>query len=594
MLEPRVFIKTTSDDKPYNIEFVPTMVGSLECYEMKSKDFHYGYMTEALVNKIFEQRSHSEKRYIDSFNIVTDTDKNSQLLQLKNKIILDLPSDINENIAFNGFYFHGLKYTDDVKKEPIVLKVKNFFALSGGESPIEFVIPDNKLNCNAFHVKSVNRGPTIIELNAPNGNIEEVTVYSLSSPNNDGEEVRLSVTFDKEWGELYITNFYLPSYPGESGYLRIKTGHRLSLIDGGINSDNQKDLDLLLLESSKEIIIAQSYFIFAQTDKYLQGRPFVGLSGDGSLNLQNGTFYLKGLVQNDYSLELLGSGSKGNPRESKFFITDSTFKSPTTISLPKGVKSLVISDTLIDNKDKETALKGDIKVLGSELIGDGKKKLSLTNSKLRWSKLINFGSIKGAVISNTFLENCKITNRSDGTDGVIIGTDYYSLLDDKDKNENTDILHTIKNCEIDIGKDGEFLHKTNIVSRIENSIFRENYRIINYVNDFNLTLLNSIFNNAKIELEKAPGDSTLFMTIKNCEFSGSSSLYGVKEIESSIVKDGVALSGYEKVCDSFLENIKKDGKNEQVPRLIGFSSNEKETMQEANFSSASQNDIKFL
>ena len=89
MLEPRVFIKTTSDDKPYNIEFVPTMVGSLECYEMKSKDFHYGYMTEALVNKIFEQRSHSEKRYIDSFNIVTDTDKNSQLLQLKNKIILE-------------------------------------------------------------------------------------------------------------------------------------------------------------------------------------------------------------------------------------------------------------------------------------------------------------------------------------------------------------------------------------------------------------------------------------------------------------------------------------------------------------------------
>ena len=56
MLTPRVFTATTFDRKPYNIDFVPAMIDGSEYYELKSKDFHYGYMTEALVNKIFETR----------------------------------------------------------------------------------------------------------------------------------------------------------------------------------------------------------------------------------------------------------------------------------------------------------------------------------------------------------------------------------------------------------------------------------------------------------------------------------------------------------------------------------------------------------
>lgn len=54
MLTPRVFVTQTVDKKPYNIDFVPVMIDGSEYYELKSKDFHYGYMTEALANKIFE------------------------------------------------------------------------------------------------------------------------------------------------------------------------------------------------------------------------------------------------------------------------------------------------------------------------------------------------------------------------------------------------------------------------------------------------------------------------------------------------------------------------------------------------------------
>lgn len=384
MLAPRVFTATTFDRKPYNIDFMPTIVDGIECYELKSKDFHYGYMTEALANKIFETRPGSKERYVDSFSFET--------------------------------------------------KVK----------------------------------------------------------------------------------------------------------------DNQ------------------------QTEKYLKDRPFVGISGDGSIHLLYNDCYINGLVQNDQSLEVVAPNPKETYKRYSFFITNSTFKSPVVLSLTKDANSLLVSDTLIDNKGKETALKGDIRILGSELMGDGKKKQAITNSSIRWSKLINFGTIKYSTICNTLLENCKITNRSQGSQDVIIGSSYYSYLDEKDKYEKTDILHVMKNCEIDVSD--EFFFNSNIPSRFENCVFKKGYELSNVENNFNLSLINSLFTDARMELEKAPGGSTDFMTIRNCEFTGSSFFCGVKEIDSSIIQNGVKLSNFDKVSDSFLENITKNGGKKVGRELNDFSS----------------------
>ena len=421
MLTPRVFTATTFDRKPYDIDFVPTIIDGSEYYEVKSKDFHYGYMTEALVNKIFETRPGSKDRYVDSFSFETKVKDNQQYLKLKNRIILDLPSNIDEANAFRAFSFYGVKYADDVKKEPIFIRSKSGFSLSGVSSEMEFIFPNNELNCGGFYINDLNKGLTTIEIDAPNGNIQSVNIDSFSSPGNEKNDAHLSVTFEKEWGNLIINNFYIPTYPGESGYLRIKTGDQLSLVNGGINSDNQKDLDLLLLESSKSIVIHDSHLFFSQTEKYLKDRPFVGISGDGSIHLLYNDCYINGLVQNDQSLEVVAPNPKETYKRYSFFITNSTFKSPVVLSLTKDANSLLVSDTLIDNKGKETALKGDIRILGSELTGDGKKKQAITNSSIRWSKLINFGTIKYSTISNTLLENCKITNKSQGSESLIFG-----------------------------------------------------------------------------------------------------------------------------------------------------------------------------
>lgn len=572
MLTPKVFVTQTVDKKPYNVNFVPTTVDGIECYELKSKDFHYGYMTEALVNKIFETRPGSKDRYVDSFSFETKIKDNQQYLKLKNKIILDLPSKIDEANAFSAFSFYDIKYAEDLKKEPIFIKSKIGFSLSGVSSEIEFFFPDNKLNCDGFNVHDVNKGLTTIEIDAPNGNIQCVNINGFTYSSDEGNDAYLSVTFEKEWGELLINNFYIPTYPGESGYLRIKTGDQLSLVNGGINSDNQKDLDLLLLESSKSIVIHDSHLYFSQTEKYLKDRPFVGISGDGSIHLLYNDCYINGLVQNDQSLEVVAPNPKETYKRYSFFITNSTFKSPVILSLPKDINSLVVSDTLIDNKGKETALKGDIRILGSELTGDGKKKQAITNSSIRWSKLINFGTIKNFTISNTLLENCKITNRSNNSQDVVIGSSYYSNLDEKDKYEKTDILHTMKNCEIDVDEDKYFLFNSYIPSTFENCVFKKGYELSNVENNFNLSLLNSVFTDVRMELKKAPGSSTDFMTIRNCEFTGSSFFCAVKEIDSSIIENGVKLSNFDKVSDSFLKNITKNGGKQVGRELSDFSS----------------------
>lgn len=179
MLTPKVFVTQTVDKKPYNVNFVPTTVDDIECYELKSKDFHYGYMTEALANKIFETRPSSKERYVDSFSFETKVKDNQQYLKLKNKIILDLPSKIDEANAFSAFSFYGIKYADDLKKEPIFIKSKIGYSLSGVSSEIEFIFPDNKLNCGGFKINDLNKGLTTIEIDVPNGNIKSINISDL-------------------------------------------------------------------------------------------------------------------------------------------------------------------------------------------------------------------------------------------------------------------------------------------------------------------------------------------------------------------------------------------------------------------------------
>ena len=568
MLESKKYSNKTFDGSIFDLNFEPTTLDGHEVYDVRNEHGHYCYMTPEMVNKILENRPGKDEKYIDSFSFALPISINNSV-KLKNKIVLDLPDNIDAN-SFSSMSFSFVEYSQDPKKEPIFIKSKIGYSLSGVSSEIEFIFPDNKLNCGGFNIHDVNKGLTTIEIDTPNGNIKSININSFTFPGNEEKDTHLSVTFEKEWGELLINNSYIPTYPGESGYLRIKTGDQLSLVNGGINSDNQKDLDLLLLESSKSIVIHDAHLFFSQTEKYLKDRPFVGISGDGSIHLLYNDCYINGLVQNDQSLEVVAPNPKETYKRYSFFITNSTFKSPVVLSLTKDANSLLVSDTLIDNKGKETTLKGDIRVLGSELTGDGKKKQAITNSSIRWSKLINFGTIKYSTICNTLLENCRITNKSQGSQDVIIGSSYYSYLDEKDKYEKTDILHVMKNCEIDVSD--EFFFNSNIPSRFENCVFKKKYELSNVENDFNLSLLNSVFTDARMELKKAPGGSTDFMTIRNCEFTGSSFFRGVKEIDSSIIQNGVKLSNFDKVSDSFLKNITKNGGKKVGRELNDFSS----------------------
>ena len=109
----------------------------------------------------------------------------------------------------------------------------------------------------------------------------------------------------------------------------------------------------------------------------------------------------------------------------------------------------------------------------------------------------------------------------------------------------------MKNCEIDIDEDKYFLFNSYIPSQFENCVFKKGYELQNVENNFNLSLLNSLFTDVRMELKKAPGSSTDFMTIRNCEFTGSSFFCGVKEIDSSIILKTQCQSFHKKILKSY-------------------------------------------
>ena len=179
-----------------SVDFIPTTLNDQEVYEVKKENDHYCYMTPAMVDKIFELRPGGKDRYVDSFSFTLDNNKD-RVVRLKNKILLDLPEKVDAN-SFDSMTFPFVKYTEDVKKEPVVLKIQKQYGLNiiGEDSgTIELIFPDNKLECNNFKIYNQKKFDQILEINSKNSKMDAVFVDNLTPNNIGAKEVHLSVDF---------------------------------------------------------------------------------------------------------------------------------------------------------------------------------------------------------------------------------------------------------------------------------------------------------------------------------------------------------------------------------------------------------------
>ena len=368
----------------FSVDFIPTTLNDQEVYEVKKENDHYCYMTPAMVDKIFELiPGNKDSRYVDQFSFDLDN-KTSNFVKLKNKLLLDLPDNVDAN-SFASMRFSFVQYTEDVKKEPVVLKVQRQYRLDvpdkeGGA--IELIFPDNKLECNNFKIYNQKQFDQILEINAKNGKMDAVYVDNLAPINIGSKEVHLSVDFEDEGGILFVQYGSIPTFSCKNGYINFKTGKTFHLNNATIRTVfATKNLSNVHFSSHKDIAIENSDVSLHHSAVRLSKDQNIGIKGNGSINICDSICEIHDFVSNDGGLYVSQKGKRGAMKrdENKIQIVESSFFSPTYLSSAKG-RSLLIKESLVDNGTGKVTIDGGSLMLSSKILGNKNQQMTLSCS----------------------------------------------------------------------------------------------------------------------------------------------------------------------------------------------------------------------
>lgn len=568
----------------FSVDFIPTTLNDQEVYEVKKENDHYCYMTPAMVDKIFELiPGNKDSRYVDQFSFDLDN-KTSNFVKLKNKLLLDLPDNVDAN-SFASMRFSFVQYTEDVKKEPIVLKVQRQYHLDGaGEDSgaIELILPDNKLECNNFQIYSQKKIDQILEINTKNGKMDAIFVDNLTPNNIGAKEVHLSVGFEDEEGILFVQQAVIPSSLGKNSHINFKTGKNFRLQDAIVKTVyGNKTLSSVYFSSSKNIEIENATVSLQNSVGKSTKDQILGIKGDGDINIKGSVCEIHDFVINDGGLYLSQKKKKGDIKrhENKIALSQSSFYSPTYLSAAKD-RSMLIKESLVNNGEGEVIINGGNLILNSKILGNNNKPITVSNVSIRLSEIIDTNEVKEAYIFNTRLENCLIENHKDNKTNIFMGPQMNSAMSRVLNNEDREIKWVLKNCQLTIDK-GYMFRAVNFEGGkfiAENSTFNRGFTFLFYIDDdkkeeikdFTFNIKNSLINRSAFSLAKGPYGNFSTTSVINSEINDSVIFSGLELLKDSIANYNTQLSGYSKVDSCYFEGgVTKDAKNGEH-ELIGY------------------------
>lgn len=569
----------------YSIDFVPTTLNNQEAYEVKKGDNHYCYMTPAMVDKIFELIPGSQSsRYVDQFSFDKENEEKN-FVKLKNKLLLDLPDNVDAH-SFDSMNFSFVQYTKDVKKEPVVLKVKRQYAIENLDEDggaIELIFPDNKIECNNFKIYTENKIDQVLEINAKNGKMDAIFVNHLTRSEDIGKnDIHLSVSFKDEEGILFIQGASIPYSQDKHSYINFKTGRTFHLNDAIIQTVySTTDLSSVQFDSSKDIYVINSTIRLQNSGEPLKKGQVIGIKGDGDISISNSVCGINNLINNNGGLYVSQKKKRGEIKrfENKVTITDSSFLSPTYISAAKN-RPLLIKEAFIDNGEARVTIDGNTLVFCSKISGNNNKPITISDSSIRLSTIVDTNEIAGAIISNAEIENCLIKNHKDNKKNILIGPQMNAQLSQILDDEDINTKWTLKNCQIEVDK-GYMFRAHNFEGGkfiAENSTFNRGFTFIFYIDedkkeeikDFTFNIKNSLINRSSFSLAKGPYGNFSTTSVINSEINDSVIFSGLELLKDSIVNYNTQLSGYSKVDSCFFDGgITKDAKDGEH-ELIGY------------------------
>lgn len=569
----------------FSVDFIPTTLNDQEVYEVKKENDHYCYMTPAMVDKIFELiPGNKNNRYVDQFSFDLDNKKNN-FVKLKNKLLLDLPENVDAN-SFASMRFSFVQYTEDVKEEPVILKVQRQYRLDvpdkeGGA--IELIFPDNKLECNNFKIYNQKQFDQILEINAKNGKMDAVYVDNLAPINIGSKEVHLSVDFEDEGGILFVQYGSIPTFSCKNGYINFKTGKTFHLNNATIRTVfATKNLSNVHFSSHKDIEIENSNVSLHHSAVRLSKDQNIGIKGNGSINICDSICEIHDFVSNDGGLYVSQKGKRGAMKrdENKIQIVESSFFSPTYLSSAKG-RSLLVKESLVDNGTGKVTIDGGSLVLSSKILGNKNQPMTLSCSSIRLSEIIDTNEIKWSYIFNTKLENCLIENHKDNKKAnIFMGPQINSAMSHVLNGEDREIKWTLKNCQIKIDKGYMFRAVSFEGGKFiaENSTFNRGFTFLFYIDedkkdeikDFTFNIKNSLINRSSFSLAKGPYGNFSTTSVINSEINDAVIFSGLELLKDSIANYNTQLSGYSKVDSCFFDaGITKDAKDGEK-ELVGY------------------------
>jgi len=585
MLEKREYVSQILKEHTmvnFRVDFVPSTLNDQEVYEVKNEHGHYCYMTPEMVDKIFELRPGGKDRYVDSFSFTLAISR-GYFVKLKNKLLLDLPEKVDAN-SFDSMTFPFIQYTEDVKKEPVILKVQRQYHLDGlgkDGGAIELILPNNKLECNNFKIYSQQKTDQILEINTKNSKMDVVFVDNLVPDNTSAKEVHLSVDFEDEGGILFVQNGSIPSFSGENGHINFKAGKNFYLNDAAVKTTGlTNDLSNVIFSSSKGIEIEKSN-ITLQKSGGKSTNDQIGIKGDGNISIHDSLCGITDLIINDGGLYVSQKKKKGeiDKYDSQVVITGSSFLSPTYIS-PAKKRLLIIKETLVDNGKAKVTIDGNTLVLNSKILGNNNKPIIISTSSIRLSEIVDTNNIVEALVSNAKVENCLIENDKSNKRNILIGPQMNAQLSQILSDEDRETKWTLKNCQIRVDKGylfravgfegGKFI--------AENSTFNRGFTFMFYIDeakqeeikDFTFNIKNSLINRSSFSLAKGPYGNFSTTSVINSEINDAVIFSGLELLKDSIANYNTQLSGYSKVDSCYFDaGITKDAKDGEH-ELIGY------------------------
>lgn len=574
----------TKDGKKRTLNFVPANVDKKDVYSLmvvgKGNNIHIGYMTKAMAEKLLSLDA-SGKRYIDRVNFSRDVPtKDDDSETFGQKIVLDLPSKIDDSTFLTSFTLLPCTYASK-RAKPLFLKVHSIFSYFSRIGNV-VLVPDEKNNLYETYNFSINNRmgkPQEVILNICENKAEQI-VIGVNDNSIDSSEIKYEIVTTQPNASIDISSCRIPTRSQDkSQYLRFVGGKELSLNHFEISCDDINVLDLNEVALVGKGSLKFKFVKINLSDDLEDASQGCGLISYKDIDLINSTLNVTGLSHFQGSLETLPSSS-GIP-----ILNFDRFNSYSDIKLEASNSGshFTLLHTTLSNGDKSVYLRDTVWMNDVSIMNSGEKPLYLTRFYSQFSTFENISNVSNADIGFTEAKNLTVNTDLNSKERAVFicPQEYFTNFEDYESNGISDKrINKMDNCVINATGGDTFHLSANTSLNASNCVFT-NSEITTAANDDGsinkLILDNSTFNNANLYLIFSNKESReIGCTISFCDISDRFSAVNLAKMEGTSSSGNVLLESVSQVKDSCLQNYNVSYKN--PTSLVNFDSNRGEEL----------------